>query len=82
MGSTPPMPLAVQWTEAGQDSDKQQAALVNLVATLKKMKVLNDTIEAEIIDKWAKDTGGKRRRQKTPKRRRVRKSTFRRHRKH
>jgi hypothetical protein len=82
LGNSPPMPVALEWATAGQDPAKQRAALVNLVATLKKMKVLNDDLEKEIIERWSKTSGGKRRRRMTPKRRRVRNSTFRRHRKH
>jgi hypothetical protein len=85
LGNSPPMPVALEWAAAGQNPTKQRAALENLVATLKKMKVLNDDLEKEIIQRWESSTGGKRRRRTTPKRKRVRKarnSTFRRHRKH
>jgi hypothetical protein len=82
LGNSPPMPVALEWAAAGQNPAKQRAALENLVATLKKMKVLNDDLEKEIIQRWESSRGGKRRRRTTPKRRRVRNSTFRRHRKH
>jgi hypothetical protein len=85
LGNSPPMPVALEWAAALQNPAKQRAALENLVATLKKMDVLNDGLEAEIIQRWTNSSGGKRRRRKTPKRRRVgkaRNSTFRRHRKH
>jgi hypothetical protein len=82
-GDAPPMPLSKEWRAAGQDVDKQKAALVNLVATLKKMNVLDDTLEDKIVSNWMMELGGKRRRTpKGGKRRRVRNSTFRRHRKH
>jgi len=74
-GDSPPMPLSREWRAAGQDVVKQKAALVNLVATLKTMGVLDDTLEDKIVSNWMTELGGRRRRK-------ARNSTFRRHRKH
>jgi len=76
-GDSPPMPLSREWRAAGQDVVKQKAALVNLVATLKTMGVLDDTLEEKIVSNWMTELGGRRRTS-----RKVRNSTFRRHRKH
>jgi len=85
-GDSPPMPLSREWRAAGQDVDKQKAALVNLVATLKTMGVLDDTLEEKIVSNWTTEFGGRRpTSRKGRKGRQVRKarnSTFRRHRKH